>query len=313
MIEPMTRATAVLTVAAVLLGAGCSRSRITTEIRPDGSYTRKLELAGAPKGQGMQMGTPLEETFALPEGPGWHSSSEDKESERNMTFTRSLSAGATLKGDLTIKESPDKVMLSNAVVITRPAAKRFEYRETLTWSGTPNKSLAAGFKEDDIADIRAALPKSLATEANARAVAQKAARLAVPMMFGPGEPLLAIGLMHPDLAIKRAGQRIGSLVLQALEQQFGDKMTAAERREVARRLIQATFNTARPPKPDPAAGPQSGEKSGGMIPLMFILKGPGKLVSSNGEFDDLNGEVYWALYPEAASLGPVVLTAVWEN
>ena len=45
-----------------------------------------------------------------------------------------------------------------------------------------------------------ALPKPVATDENARAIAEKAAVLAVPMMFGPGDPLLALGLLHPDLA-----------------------------------------------------------------------------------------------------------------
>jgi hypothetical protein len=45
---------------------------------------------------------------------------------------------------------------------------------------------------------------------------------------------------------------------------------------------------------------------------MFIVKIPGKVISSNGEVDELTGEVYWALFPQAAALKPVVLTAVVE-
>ncbi len=45
---------------------------------------------------------------------------------------------------------------------------------------------------------------------------------------------------------------------------------------------------------------------------MFIVKMPGRVVSSNGEVDDLSGEVYWALFPEAASLKNLVLTATCE-
>ena len=45
---------------------------------------------------------------------------------------------------------------------------------------------------------------------------------------------------------------------------------------------------------------------------MFVVKSPGKVVSSNGELDELTGEVYWALFPPAASLKPVILTAVVE-
>jgi hypothetical protein len=45
---------------------------------------------------------------------------------------------------------------------------------------------------------------------------------------------------------------------------------------------------------------------------MFILKTPGRIVSSNGEVDELTGEVFWALFDAAAALQDVVLTAVVE-
>jgi hypothetical protein len=35
---------------------------------------------------------------------------------------------------------------------------------------------------------------------------------------------------------------------------------------------------------------------------MFILKFPGKVVSTNGQIDELTGEVYWALFP--GGVGP---------
>ena len=44
--------------------------------------------------------------------------------------------------------------------------------------------------------------------------------------------------------------------------------------------------------------------------LMFVVKTQGKVISTNGEKDELTGEVYWALFPEAATLQPVVMTAV---
>lgn len=299
-------------LAALALLAGCARSRITTEIKPDGSWTRTVTLTGQQQQEGMQMGSSLEDTFLLPSGDGWKSHEEKKEAERSLVFERTLPAGASLKGDLSIKDTePGKLTLSNEVTVTRVAPGRFEYRETLRWTGAPPKNIGANMKPEDLAQLKAALPKALATDENARAMAQRAAALAVPMLFGPGDPLLAIGLLHPDLAVHRASQRIGALMLKALEEQFGDKMQPAERREVARKLIDTTFAQAKPAKPDPAAGPPT-DKGSGLTPLMFILKAPGKVISSNGDFDELSGEIYWALFPEAASLKPVTLTAVLQ-
>ena len=81
----------------------------------------------------------------------------------------------------------------------------------------------------------------------------KAAQLATPVLFGPGDPLLAVGLLHPDLAVYRANQRIGAVLVQALEQQFGDQLQPAERHEVARQLIQEMFLSDKISQPDPAA------------------------------------------------------------
>jgi hypothetical protein len=122
--------------------------------------------------------------------------------------------------------------------------------------------------------------------------------------------LIALGLMHPDLALRRASQRIGGVLTKVLEDQFGSRMRPEERREVTRKLIDTTFTLAKPSKPDPAAGPPSSNQGAGLTPLMFVVKTSGTVVSTNGEKDDLTGEVYWALFPEAATLQPVVLTAV---
>jgi hypothetical protein len=36
------------------------------------------------------------------------------------------------------------------------------------------------------------------------------------------------------------------------------------------------------------------------------------VISTNGETDELTGEIYWALFPEGASLQPVTLTAILQ-
>jgi hypothetical protein len=299
-------------ILALTLFTGCARSKITTEVRANGSYVRTIELTGPAKQEGgMQVGSTLEETFAVPSDAAWTKSERTKASDRIVTLVRTFAAGAGSKGDLRLKEGEgEKVALSNEVTVKRSGTSRIEYTETLTWSGEPPK-IAGGLKGEDLAQLKAALPKGLATDENANAVAMKAATMAVPVLFGPGDPLLAIGLMHPDLAERRATQRLGTLMTKALEEQFGEKLTVAQRREIARKLITTTFSAAKPSKPDPGAGPD--KKSGaGLVPLMFVLKGPGKVVSSNGEVDELTGEVYWALFPEAASMKPVTLTAVWD-
>jgi len=309
----MRLAAPLLTVCAIILFTGCARSKITTELKANGSFTRTVELTGQAKQEGgMQMGQSLEESFALP-GAGWTKVEKTKETDRILTFTRTFAAGAASKGDLSMKEGEGaKLALVNDMIVKRSAPGRFEYTETLTWTGSSPK-LKGNIKPEDLAQLKAALPKALATDENANAVAMKAAAMAVPVLFGPSDPLLAIGLLHPDLAERRATQRMGALVMKAFEEQFGDKMTVAQRRDAARKLIATTLGAAKPAKPDPKAGPPDKSSGAGLVPLMFILKGPGKVISSNGEIDELTGEVYWALFPEAASIKPVTLTAIWDT
>ncbi|HLK19341.1 MAG TPA: hypothetical protein VKT81_10300 [Bryobacteraceae bacterium] len=298
---------------AAILASGCSHARVITTIKADGSWTRSVSLIGQEK-KDAQMTPTLEDTFVLPSGAAWKSHEEKKNDERTLTFERTLAAGAALDGDLSIKGGADgKLNLVNHATVTRLAGNRFEYKETLHWKGDPAKILGK-IKPEDLAKIKSKLPPELATDSNAQALADKTAELSVPLLFGPGDPLLAMGLLHPDLAVRRAGQRMGALMVKALEQQFGDKLTVAQRREIAARMIQETFSSATTStnmKPDPMAGPPS-KSSGGLVPLIFLVKAPGRVVSSNGEVDDLTGEVFWGLFSEAAGFKDVVLSAVVE-
>jgi len=274
---------------------------------------RSVSLIGQEE-KDAQVTPTLEDTFVLPSGAAWKSQEEKKNDDRTLTFERTLAAGATLEGDVSIKaDKSDKLKMVNWATVTRVGPNRFEYRETLHWKGDSSKILGK-IKPENLAKIKSKLPPELATEANAQALADKTAELSGPLLFGPGDPLLAMALLHPDLAVRRAGQRMGALMVQALEQQFGDKLTAAQRRDIAARMIQETFSSATTSssrKPDPNSSPAS-KSSGGLVPLMFIVKSPGRVVSSNGEVDDLTGEVFWGLFSEAAGFKDVVLSAVVE-
>jgi hypothetical protein len=292
--------------------SGCARSRITTEIKAGGVWSRTVSFTGQEKKEGQGQMTPtIDDVFVIPSGAEWksHTVTTDKDSAR--VLERTLRAGDTLKGDVSIKADADKLRLVNEVTVRRVGPRRFEYRETLSWKGP--KGDLVDIKPQQWEAIKAALPKPLATDANAHGIAEKVTLLVIPLMFGPGDPLLAIGLMHPDLAERRASQRIGALMLKALEDQFGDKLSVEQRKEVARKVIVGSFTAARPSQPDPSAGPPGKSSSTGLTPLMFIVKTPGRVISSNGELDDLTGEVYWALFPEAATLNDVVLTAICET
>src|SRR5271165_67766 len=299
-------------LAAAVLLSGCARVRVTTEVKSDGSCSRTVALTGQEQKEGsMQMGGKLEDTFVLPAGKEWTTLETKKDGNRTMTYQRKLVLGRPLEGDVSLKDGTEggNVQLANSVTVTR-TGNRFEYSERLHWKGAPSKGM--DLTPENLGEIKALLPKPLATDENARAVAEKMTALAVPLLFGPGDPLLAVGLIHPDLAERRMTQRIGAVLLKALEEQFGNQLTPAQRREIAVKLIKTSVSSSRPSQPDPTTGPPASKDNGGLTPMMFVLKFPGRVVSTNGEVDELTGEVYWALFSEAAALKDVVLTAVVE-
>jgi hypothetical protein len=305
---------AVLGLIAVVFSTGCGRARATTEVRSDGSYVRSIEFSGQGKQEGGMQGPSLADTFLFPAGVAWKVT--DEKGEKNAitkTFTRTFAAGAVSKGDLWIKDgaTSDKPKLVNEVAVTMVGPKRFEYKETIRWTGTPAKTTELGVQE--IEEIKALLPKELATDENARGIAKRTVALVVPMLFGPSDPLLASSFIHPELAVRKAKQKMGAVIMKAMEEQFGDKLTADQRRELALRLIEKSVSSSKPSQPDPTSmGEGTSKDSTGMIPLTFVVKCPGRLISSNGEYDGLSKEVYWAMFPEGASMQPVVLTAVCE-
>jgi hypothetical protein len=303
----------VLVAMAVAFLCGCARARITTEIKADGSWKRTVALT-APKAQeGMQVPS-LENTFVTPSGSRWKSHEEtEKNQERWLVSERMFAGGESSEGDLSIKGAdPSKLKLVNKVTVSRLGPHRFEYRETLQWKGERPESLNP--TPDEMAAFQACLPKPLATEANARALLDKESALILPVLFGPSDPVLPLVIVHPDLAERRLAQRTDAQLVKLLEEQFGDKMAPSERREVARKFIELGVSMNRPSQPQASpASPPTSSKAGSLVPLLFIVKVPGRVVSTNGEVDEDRGEVYWGLFDVGAAAKALVLTTVCDT
>ena len=112
---------------ALALLSGCARSRITTDIKANGSWARTVTLTGQEKKEGqMDMGGSIEDSFIVPAGDGWKSSTGKKDANITTTFVRTLAAGTPLRGDLSIKGEGGKPMLVNEVSVTRLAPRRLQ-------------------------------------------------------------------------------------------------------------------------------------------------------------------------------------------
>ena len=304
-----------------VLVSGCAREVATTTIKADGSWTRQVAIhtpkpdknagGGAP---GMGEVKP-EDVFVLPGGPKWKITKSEKDSDAIYTAERTLTLSEAVSGDISIKREGDKsVVVVNQVTVKQVSPGRFVYTETFTWKGPKPKELSEA-NPDEIASIKAALPAKLATEANIKALSVQITRLYWRVMFGPGQPLishLSEAMMEPERVEQRILRQTGAEMERVLADKFGDQLTGEQRRSTSRKILHDMLEQNTKKTQDPKPG--GGEELGGVPPitLSIFLKMPGKITQSNGEADNEGGEVYWSLYPQAAALGDVTLTATCD-
>src|SRR5260370_33025875 len=90
---------------ALALRSGGARSRITTDIKANGSWARTVTLTGQEKKEEMQMAPALEDIFVIPSGAGWKSHEEKKNGDRTIILERVMAAGPPLTGHLSLKDA----------------------------------------------------------------------------------------------------------------------------------------------------------------------------------------------------------------
>ena len=296
--------------------AGCARMSATTELRPDGTITRRLEFhaPASDNAQGMSLGPKADDIFTFPAAPAWTVTRTKKDQEIIIKAERTLKPADVLPPDIKLKGAKGAALVTNTLSVKQVGPGRWEYRETLHWNGDRPPEMTrvpveakAAFKE--------ALPAALATPENIQSLGELAFKEFWRALFGPGDPLLSMVLLHPDLAERKVIRRIGTAMNDALIAKFGDKLTQDQRGVIVKRIVQkamADTTTSTKAKADPQA-PQADNNSSSMAAMMFVVKLPGKVVSTNGERDDITGEVYWALFAEAAAVGDVTMTATCET
>lgn len=298
----------------LLIGSGCSRSTSLTEVKEDGSWHRTVKLfvaAQNPMSMGGDQGKPatepkIEDVFVPPTGVGWKiTRSKTKEGMLQLVAERDLKLGQASVNDLVVKGQ-----LNNSVTVTQIAPGKFEYKETFHWTAK-KQDLVANADPTFIAAVKDSLGEKLATKENIEFLEIGLAKAVFKMMFGPGDPMLGQLISQPDLAERRLKIRLAKAADELLVARFGDSLAGAERLAVIRKLV-ASLDSKQFVDPEKKADPSSGSSSSQLVSMFISVKLPGVAVESNGELDPLSGEVFWAMYPEAAQIEDVVLRAVCE-
>ncbi len=294
--------------------AGCARMIATTELRVDGTFTRRLEfhVPASDNAQGVNIGPKSDDIFGFPVSPAWTVTKVKKDQELIIKAERTLKAADVLPSDVLLKGPKGVALIINTLSIRQTAPGRWVYTETLHWKGEKPAELKK-VPAELVTSFKQALPAELATDANIQALGEVAFREFWRALFGPGDPLLSQLLLHPDLAERKVLRRLGTIMNAALVEKFGDKLTQDQRGAIVKRVVLKAMDDTKTSTKDKANPQKSQDDSSPLTALTFVVKLPGKVTATNGERDDITGEVYWALYAEAVAIGDVTLTATCET
>jgi hypothetical protein len=210
---------------------GCARAEVNTEVRADGSWQRTLSFSGAGGATGASeggdaLGPKLEEAFVMPSGAGWTISRHTEGSQTTVKASRTLRPGEAAQHDVVVLGGPKEhptAQLDNEATVHSLGGGRWEYVETLRWTGKAEEGFAVD--NDMFAQARAVIPRDVASDESLRAWMKSVALDLWHMMMGPPDPLLGQMLTHPELVEHRIRRDVALSMQRMLSQQLGDKLT----------------------------------------------------------------------------------------
>lgn len=293
-----------LLLLSVVVVLGCAKTNTLTNVTESGwSRATRYTLSKVMPGE-----MDPSKTFRLPSGPEWKVTTRESEQEMVITATRDFKLDETLVGDLSALSKDGKPLIENTVKITKHDDGRLEYVETIEWKGKPVKEL-----DDDTKLVefirKSGLPDSVAKSPKLKDFSLAVARDLWKLLFGPVDPMLGQFLFHADAAEKRLKREIAKSMSTHLAKFFASELSESERGEFIRGVMKefdADQLMDRSSEAEPSA---SQNNENGPVAMLIAVRLPGKIVHTNGEVDEYSGEVFWALYPEAAAIGKLELRA----
>ncbi len=290
------------------LALACARSGSSTVVADDGSWTRTLKLSIQKSGMTGEPGK-FEETFILPSGPQWKTSQVTEKENLVFTAIRNAKLGESIAKDLQIVEK-GKVVCMNEVKVTLIAPGRYEYLETVKYVGAEKPETTAPKKE-----LIPILKKCLPAGTSEEVLNQMADEFFVAvwrMIWGPTEPLLPQLMFSPELAERRLKAKFGKVMDGLMAKHLGGTMDANARLTAIRAIVKELDSDKLMQGEKEKKKEESGGGNDSLVSVFASVKLPGRIIESNGETDEISGEVYWAFFPESAQIGDVVLRAVCE-
>lgn len=299
---PLTLALA----ASLMLGAGCARLDVSSDLKESGGLDRSIRMTLST--QNMSPGDPDVDpaTILKLEKPGdWKTTRSMEGTDQVYTATRTYAAAPNASKEFTLFDGTEDNTVCT-VTVTK-SGKTLTYREVHTWVGPPPEKSPPMEEAKQV--LKESLPVGAMTDGEANALAEQLAKDAWRIVFGPAQPILSDLMTNPSLGMRRLRMRLGEKMMERLKTAAPD-LTEEQRTNAVIKFGQKFSDI----QAQQSGGPSEEEASGNsfMLVLDCSVKGPGRLVSTNGEHDIITGRVYWSFAADAAALEPVVLEAVYE-
>ncbi|MEQ8762751.1 MAG: hypothetical protein RL885_02410 [Planctomycetota bacterium] len=298
------------------LCAGCGNFGAVTEIHPDGSWTRESrystsdELSGPTESFEVTIREDLEDYFDFTGVEKWEKDARNELGGGVLIMSRRAQPGETLS-DFALKGEDGKVIARNEVTVTRLSEKRFEYKETLRWVG-PIPELLEEPSPERVQYFAGKLPEDIE---QADRVAKELTRAAVQQYVlllygGTGQrPLLSEALVHRNVALRKLQARLRKGITADLQERLKGHPQHDRLADIVAKIVDSEMIQQLGEK-DEDKDVFNDDRS--LIALDFTAKLPGKIIETNGELDEVTGEIYWTLFAASPVLEDVVLRAVCE-
>ncbi len=297
-------------IVAAIVTVGCGSSSAVSTINADGTWNRVVKLTTRDMPSMGDDKAQAPELFSVPTGSEWSKSEEKTKDGRTTTLKRTLKVGEGPITDVIIKDKSG-TRYKNYVIVRKLEGNRLEYYEKIVLIGDP-KPRSTSEANDFRKEMRAALPAGLATDADLDAIAKKSEVAITRLLFGPDDHLLGSFLLNLDGAVHRIRNRMGGIEDRLLSEQFGSRLSEADRRKTVNTLLAKLDDSNMLDSKKPSPNQESDDSQSGMIGMSVAVKLPGKLVSTNGEVDTYSGEVFWDFMSSSAEPDTLELRAICQ-
>ncbi|MCW5937679.1 MAG: hypothetical protein KIT11_10290 [Fimbriimonadaceae bacterium] len=295
-----------------LVAAGCNSVTSTTDVSADGAFKRSVRVSvpkqGADSMSGEEPTDPA--TLVAWQDPGqWKVEAGETDDATFVEGTRQFATGEGAAHDFMLVNKGKEYVSCGSKVTTLPDGT-VEYTEVYALTEAPKKSpVSDAFRQD----LAKALGELKATEEEMATIQDEVTKALYWTMFGPADPMIGLFVTNPDGALRKIRIACGTAMLDSLRKTMGDRLDEERAVAVTREMLVSLDNKDVVNPQQEMTGPdEESEKGPDPVGITVIVRGPGKLVETNGIADPVTGEVFWSLYNVSPNVGEVVLRAVYR-